>query len=442
MNLKNTIRKVLKEVNGGSNKLTQGEFIRRSQEKHADENGKPKYDYSLVDFKDTNTKVKVICPEHMEEQMEKTGTPYFEVFPNKHLQGQNKCPFENKRKDTKHTDEHLKNTALDVKTSSEFEIKYPSEYYAARKRDNKTPGFFEGITSHFISESESAGEELVTEILIKNDLILNNCLKNRRCSEREKTFEGCMGTRKVKFCRPLFFDFYIPSLNTVIEYDGEQHFRASTKFGGLKFDTTVENDLIKNNYCKENNINLIRIPYNMRGNLIESELMDALNSGETFKLLGNYPKKGWNSDEQTNLQESIRKVLKEGVKERMIELINSHGLLSAIRFIGDWDTLTDILGFDKINTEMMIKFIKELAREHNGLSVFDFDEDPIFYNKTDTEYREITFFGTNTVAVQRWDIRDFNAAGSLTVPYEDLSNNNVKQIFDFLMEKYENGIDK
>jgi hypothetical protein len=126
----------------------------------------------------------------------------------------------------------------------------------------------------------------------------------------------------------------------------------------------------------------------------------------------------------------------------MIELINSHGLLSAIRFIGDWDTLTDILGFDKINTEMMIKFIKELAREHNGLSVFDFDEDPIFYNKTDTEYREITFFGTNTVAVQRWDIRDFNAAGSLTVPYEDLSNNNVKQIFDFLMEKYENGIDK
>jgi len=96
-----------------------------------------------------------------------------------------------------------------------------------------------------------------------------------------------------------------------VEYDGEQHFRASNKFGGLKFDTYVINDTIKNKYCADNGINLIRIPFNMNGNQIEGELLNAINGRESFKLLGNYPKKGWNSDEKTNLQETIRKVLRE-----------------------------------------------------------------------------------------------------------------------------------
>lgn len=288
---------IIVEQKGGSNKITQDEFIERSQEAHKNEDGTPKYNYSLVDFKDTGTKVKVICSGHTVQQIEKTGVPYFEVFPNKHMQGQNKCPFESKRGDTKHTDEHLKNIAQGVNTSKEFELKHPSEYYAARKRNKKTPGFFKSMTSHFIFESESAGEEFVAEILVKNDLISKECINNRRCSDREKNFKGCINTLKGKYCRPLSFDFYIPSLNTAVEYDGEQHFRASNKFGGLKFDTYVINDKIKNKYCMDNGINLIRIPYNMNGNDIKSDLLSAINDGDTFKLLGNYPKKGWNAEQ-------------------------------------------------------------------------------------------------------------------------------------------------
>lgn len=66
---------------------------------------------------------------------------------------------------------------------------------------------------------------------------------------------------------PLPFDFYLTELKTAIELDGEQHFKP-TAFGGIEvkeaeenFKKTIKNDMIKNNYCYEKNIKLIRIPY-------------------------------------------------------------------------------------------------------------------------------------------------------------------------------------
>ena len=66
----------------------------------------------------------------------------------------------------------------------------------------------------------------------------------------------------------LRFDFYLPEHNTCIEYDGIQHFKPIKFFNGkaglLK---TIKHDQIKNRYCQNNNINLIRIKYNQRKNL-------------------------------------------------------------------------------------------------------------------------------------------------------------------------------
>lgn len=63
--------------------------------------------------------------------------------------------------------------------------------------------------------------------------------------------------------RPLPFDFYVPTYNLLIEYDGQQHFEQ-INFNGNK--TNLEyiknNDLIKNDFCKKNNINILRINYN------------------------------------------------------------------------------------------------------------------------------------------------------------------------------------
>lgn len=62
--------------------------------------------------------------------------------------------------------------------------------------------------------------------------------------------------------RPREFDFYINN-QYIIEYDGSQHF----KYTGSGWDTeehferTRKSDLIKNKYCFDNNIPIIRIPY-------------------------------------------------------------------------------------------------------------------------------------------------------------------------------------
>ena len=51
----------------------------------------------------------------------------------------------------------------------------------------------------------------------------------------------------------------IESLNLIIEFDGEQHFKP--KFGEKEFYEIVYHDAIKNSYCEDNNINLLRIPF-------------------------------------------------------------------------------------------------------------------------------------------------------------------------------------
>jgi hypothetical protein len=60
----------------------------------------------------------------------------------------------------------------------------------------------------------------------------------------------------------LRFDFYIPSLRAAIEYDGEQHFNPIVHWGGEEsLEKTKERDILKNNFCKENVIQLLRVPY-------------------------------------------------------------------------------------------------------------------------------------------------------------------------------------
>ena len=68
--------------------------------------------------------------------------------------------------------------------------------------------------------------------------------------EIEKKFETC----KDKTYLP--FDFYVNN-EYLIEYDGIQHFKE----GVFDYEYTHSHDLIKNQWCKENNIPLIRIPY-------------------------------------------------------------------------------------------------------------------------------------------------------------------------------------
>ena len=82
--------------------------------------------------------------------------------------------------------------------------------------------------------------------------------------ETQKTFSTCKINEAL-----LRFDFYLPNENILIEYDGIQHFQCT----GTGWDTqeklkkTQRYDDFKNNWCKENHIPLIRIPYTQFNNL-------------------------------------------------------------------------------------------------------------------------------------------------------------------------------
>ena len=81
---------------------------------------------------------------------------------------------------------------------------------------------------------------------------------------REKRFIDC----KDKGYLP--FDFYINN-SYCIEYDGKQHFTQNGTI--FDYETTKRHDNIKSQYCKENNIPLIRVPYTHYNDLCLEDLL-------------------------------------------------------------------------------------------------------------------------------------------------------------------------
>lgn len=66
----------------------------------------------------------------------------------------------------------------------------------------------------------------------------------------------------LKYRQKLRFDFYVPSINTCIEFDGGQHRYSVKAWGGEKgLEVRKLRDELKNSYCESKNIRLIRIPY-------------------------------------------------------------------------------------------------------------------------------------------------------------------------------------
>ncbi len=72
----------------------------------------------------------------------------------------------------------------------------------------------------------------------------------------QKRFKTC----KNKYELP--FDFYLPKLKLLIEYDGRQHFGINSMFcKGNNLKRIQKNDSIKTRWAKKNGYRLLRIPY-------------------------------------------------------------------------------------------------------------------------------------------------------------------------------------
>lgn len=96
----------------------------------------------------------------------------------------------------------------------------------------------------------------------KGELIIASLLKEANINfEQQKSFKDCKFPNSNYYAK---FDFYVNN-QYIIEYDGEQHYyyknNPHTWNNKTNFEIVQQHDKYKNNWCKEHQIPIIRIPY-------------------------------------------------------------------------------------------------------------------------------------------------------------------------------------
>lgn len=289
-------------------KKTNEEFIKEATLIHSD-----RYDYSLIDYKSNKINVKIICKKH----------GIFEQTPKSHLRGSGciKCIIKKGKYTKKEIMEKLKQSYGEKYEYPEFEFNSLSDYvtlickkhgeikktlkehlkYGCKKCYYDVIG--DGLRcskEDFIKKSNKFhnyrydyrlvnyvnNKEKVSIICIEHGefrqtphfhLIGQGCPKCRS-SKGEILIENFLLKNKINFytqfmfddCRfvnPLKFDFYLYDYNICIEFDGVQHYSKDKKETYFHDETIKIRDNIKTEYCKNNNIKLIRIKYHSIKNI-------------------------------------------------------------------------------------------------------------------------------------------------------------------------------
>lgn len=223
----------------GNGKLNTDMFIKKANIVHGN-----KYDYSIVEYKNTELRINIICKLHGK----------FSQTPHDHLSGKgcNECG----RQST--TNSHLNNTEIFIKKSQEIHgnrYMYLDEYKNQHEKIEiicQLHGTFLQKPKYHLQGNgcpickESKGEKEIRKFLNENNIEYKS----------QYSFSDCKNINK------LTFDFYLPNKNICIEYDGRQHFESIENWGGDKaFLDIQKRDRVKNEYCKINGINLLRIKY-------------------------------------------------------------------------------------------------------------------------------------------------------------------------------------
>jgi DNA-directed RNA polymerase subunit RPC12/RpoP/very-short-patch-repair endonuclease len=224
-----------------SNKIVNTEtFINKAKLIHNDS-----YDYSIVEYEHSKNKIDIICIKH----------GLFKQTPNEHLSG-NGCPV-------------CRGGVLISKESwlqKVYDVHYNLYDYSLVDYINtqtkvkiicKTHGIFEQKPN-----DHQQGKGCPICKLSKGELKIKLWLTDNNITfSQQHKFDNCKGRYNT-----LPFDFYLPEHNTCIEFDGKQHFeivhRSKDKNKNSEtFIQTCINDNIKDKFCNDYNIHLIRISY-------------------------------------------------------------------------------------------------------------------------------------------------------------------------------------
>jgi hypothetical protein len=204
------------------------------------------YDYSLTKYKNYLTKVKIICPIHGE----------FDEQPQEHISGSGckKCGIEKTKAFTVlGIDKFIeKSNKIHNNKFDYSKVNYINSYSKVEIICPKHGSFLQKPNDHISSKAgcpickESKGERLVSSILTDYNI---NFVPQKSFSD-------------LKHIRLLYYDFYLPELNMCIEYDGEQHFKPILYWGNeQEFKELQLKDKLKTEYCISNNISLLRLTY-------------------------------------------------------------------------------------------------------------------------------------------------------------------------------------
>lgn len=183
------------------------------------------------------------------------------------------CGYEIAAKKTTLSSEHVKNK---IEAFNGNKLLNAEEYAGARVRNLNIlcacGNVYTTCFNDYMNRDSAKRCPVCSGKISSGEFAVKQVLENHHINFiQQKTFDGC----KDKNLLP--FDFYLPDYNMMIEYDGKQHYEPVEYFGGKEsFDYTVRHDAIKNEYCKDNNIDILRIPYWYEDN-IESIITKKLN---------------------------------------------------------------------------------------------------------------------------------------------------------------------
>ena len=200
-----------------------------------------KYNYSLVkNVKNMNEHIIIICPEHGE----------FRTVFNYHINSKQGCPqcaVDRTRDDLKSFTEKANKKHNDLFDYSKVNYINSESYVDIICKKHGI--FSQKPNCHLMGDGcpkckTSKGEKIILNYLTENDITY----------EYQKKFKEC------KHIKPLIFDFFIPDKNLIIEFDGEQHETLVEYWGGhIGLEKRKKYDKIKNDFCLENGIQLVRI---------------------------------------------------------------------------------------------------------------------------------------------------------------------------------------
>lgn len=250
---------------GKKKSITTEIFISRAQTVHKD-----KFDYTKSKYEGPWAKVEIVCPVHGSFWQSPMAHIYWEY-------GCAACSSKRKGKWGKAMSTEVYVARVREKYGDRYD--YSKVVYTGARGGKiivicKDHGDFKQLANNHLHMAagcpkckRSVGETVIEDYLIEQKLNYFS----------EHSFPTC------KYKRVLFFDFYLPEYNTCIEFDGAQHFNPKTHMNGKAiegkdFETMKLRDEIKNKYCFDNNIKLIRISYLEIKNIREI-LQKTLNNG-------------------------------------------------------------------------------------------------------------------------------------------------------------------